>query len=137
MSASRLWKNICRLWNQVESHVVWQVSDDLHIDFWRDSWLGGLDPLISFRRHCVVVPDTFISVASMVGINGDWRWDILEQLLPTSALLHIATVKAPSLSCLVDVPGWGLMQIVLSQFEQLILFVLVRLILSMTLCGKE
>ncbi|KAK8701899.1 hypothetical protein V6N13_020277 [Hibiscus sabdariffa] len=40
----------------------------------------------------------------MAGINGDWRWDILEQLLPMSALLHIAAMKALSLSCLVDAP---------------------------------
>ncbi|KAK9011962.1 hypothetical protein V6N11_040033 [Hibiscus sabdariffa] len=70
--------------------------------------LKGIDRALQYRildgqRPCS--PDAL--VAEIIDRPGQWRWDLLEQVLPCDILLHIATVKPP-LGVSYDALGWPL-----------------------------
>ncbi|KAK8676606.1 hypothetical protein V6N13_142180 [Hibiscus sabdariffa] len=43
----------------------------------------------------------------MVDIDGEWKWAVLEQLLPTHVLLHLAVIKCPLQSFANDLVIWA------------------------------
>ncbi|KAK8628239.1 hypothetical protein V6N13_063949 [Hibiscus sabdariffa] len=47
------------------------------------------------------------TVAKMTDANGEWRWDVLQQFLPTHILLRIAVVRGPNSSLGEDTIGWS------------------------------
>ncbi|KAK8681486.1 hypothetical protein V6N13_053888 [Hibiscus sabdariffa] len=63
------------------------------VDFWYDSWLREVVPLIhhiDFRRLRNIQR---VSIAEMANPSGDWLWHLFDFFLPSEILLRIVTVK--------------------------------------------
>ncbi|KAK8594958.1 hypothetical protein V6N13_015868 [Hibiscus sabdariffa] len=63
--------------------------------FWHDSWMQDIGPLIRLVPQNAVNSLGSPSVADMVNAHGDWRWDVLQGLLPRSVLLRLSALKSP------------------------------------------
>ncbi|KAK8552291.1 hypothetical protein V6N12_040895 [Hibiscus sabdariffa] len=48
-----------------------------------------------------------VSVAHMVSNTGEWRWEVLEPMLPLDILLRIAAIKCPVPCFPADSVGWN------------------------------
>ncbi|KAK8608490.1 hypothetical protein V6N13_023912 [Hibiscus sabdariffa] len=70
-SRSRLWKGLSMIWSDVRSYVRIRIGDGISTDFWRDSWIEGIDPLIGYVPERMVHNLGFVSVASMADDNGN------------------------------------------------------------------
>ncbi|KAK8497294.1 hypothetical protein V6N12_033194 [Hibiscus sabdariffa] len=55
----------------------------------------------------IAAPPTDVSVAQMVSSVGEWRWEILEPMLPLEILLRIAAIKCPASGFPADSIGWN------------------------------
>ncbi|KAK8613380.1 hypothetical protein V6N13_101142 [Hibiscus sabdariffa] len=47
-----------------------------------------------------------VSVADMVGMDGDWLWARFETILPPYICLHIAAIKGPQANLHDAIVGW-------------------------------
>ncbi|KAK8680188.1 hypothetical protein V6N13_109140 [Hibiscus sabdariffa] len=105
-NCSRLWKGLSLVWSNVRQNLKWNIGDGGSVDFWFDAWVGELDLLAGFLSPSISLALTHVTVASMVGSNGDWNWPIFQHLLPHHVLLHIAAIKPPASHVASDVVGW-------------------------------
>ncbi|KAK8576479.1 hypothetical protein V6N13_032401 [Hibiscus sabdariffa] len=71
---------------------------------------GGLDALCRYTTSAIPSQFRQRRVADMVQVNGEWRWDVLQLLLPIEVLLRIAAVTCPTSPALDDRVGWQEMQ---------------------------
>ncbi|KAK8491406.1 hypothetical protein V6N11_073732 [Hibiscus sabdariffa] len=101
---SRLWHGLNLVWNRVNQGIVWNLGNGDSIDFWDDPWLVDIGLLIEFVSDCVAANIIPCSVASMVGIDGEWKWNLFDDLLLAHVLLWIVAVKLPLRSTFVDHP---------------------------------
>ncbi|KAK9017640.1 hypothetical protein V6N11_080116 [Hibiscus sabdariffa] len=85
--------------------MVWNVGNEKDIDFWKSPWVSDIGSLVDWVLLNVVLPSDFTLLNSMVAPNWDWLWHRFEHLLPLSALLRIAAIKAPVHSALTNSLG--------------------------------
>ncbi|KAK8627717.1 hypothetical protein V6N13_135319 [Hibiscus sabdariffa] len=62
---------------------------------WQDAWMQDVGPLISLVQPTNIHGLGFPSVTDMVSSHGDWRWDVLQELLPRSMLLRLSAMMVP------------------------------------------
>ncbi|KAK8670799.1 hypothetical protein V6N13_037416 [Hibiscus sabdariffa] len=75
-------------------------------NFWCDPWLDDVEPLIDYNNPSVASLIAHSSVAPMVDSVGQWRWSLIEHLLPQDILLRVAAVKGPDMRAPADEAGW-------------------------------
>ncbi|KAL4278310.1 hypothetical protein GQ457_03G020200 [Hibiscus cannabinus] len=92
---SRLWKGLSVIWCDVRIYVRIRVGDGISTNFWRDSWIAGIDPLIGYVPERLAHSLDYVSVASMADCNGNWLWHKFEHLLPLNTRLRIAAAGCP------------------------------------------
>lgn len=93
--SSSTWRAICQVWPTMTPHLSWVVRNGVYIRFWRDAWIPGLP---SRELNSSVAPpdgqDNF-SVMSYAR-NGEWKWDVLNQILPHNICAKIASIRPPT-----------------------------------------
>ncbi|KAK8682164.1 hypothetical protein V6N13_054558 [Hibiscus sabdariffa] len=94
------------VWSDVRDNICWIIVSGKDIDFWRDTWIRDLGPLIAFVLSENADNLGSVSVAEMSDGSGNWRWSLFSHLLPENVLLHIAAVKGPLTSSSRDRVGW-------------------------------
>ncbi|KAK8644515.1 hypothetical protein V6N13_123820 [Hibiscus sabdariffa] len=104
--SSRFWQGMVKVWEMVCPNLVWNIGDGRSADFWLDSWVGNLGPLIFHCNDADMVSVSSTPVATMVNPDGSWAWDKFQDFLPSSVLLAIAAVRPPS-AHVTDHIGWG------------------------------
>ncbi|KAK8678727.1 hypothetical protein V6N13_144214 [Hibiscus sabdariffa] len=92
---SSLWKGLSIIWPHVRINLQWLVGNGSDARFWHDPWLRDVGHLFRLVLQDVVSFLGVPSVADMVTSQGDWRWDVLKDLLPQSVLLCILVLKPP------------------------------------------
>ncbi|KAK8656010.1 hypothetical protein V6N13_108572 [Hibiscus sabdariffa] len=102
----RLWRGLSVVWNDVRSNIVWSIGVGKDIDFWRDVWIEDVGPLISHVDPRLVSRCVVVSVAQMVSVEGDKRWELFDSLLPRGILLRIAAVRGSRPTIGADMVGW-------------------------------
>lgn len=101
-NASQLWKCICRIWSK-----VWEnVGKGLDSDFWRDTWVKEWGPLINVCTQPEIIPIEHVSVMEMVLPSGDWKWELIKDMLPPPVVSCIASYKPLFVSNVDDFVGW-------------------------------
>ncbi|KAK8477771.1 hypothetical protein V6N13_059812 [Hibiscus sabdariffa] len=86
-------------------HIGWNIRIDLKIDFWRDSWVRDIGPLCEVCND--VLEGSKVTVASMVDTSGEWKWEVIQDLLVTKpVLLRIAAIKPPDPSHIDGTRRW-------------------------------
>ncbi|KAK8669800.1 hypothetical protein V6N13_104569 [Hibiscus sabdariffa] len=90
----------------VRDNILHRVGNGWSIDFWRDTWIHGIDPLLSYvpENLCHLVGSEM--VATMGDGYGNWLWEEFQHLLPLPILLQIATNNDPLVSVDDDLIGW-------------------------------
>ncbi|KAK9030877.1 hypothetical protein V6N11_032283 [Hibiscus sabdariffa] len=102
----RLWKGLSVIWCDVRSYVRIRVGDGISTDFWCDSWIAGIDPLIGYVSERLAHSLGCVSVASMADGNGNWLWHKFEHLLPLNIRLRIAAAGCPMAGFVADSECW-------------------------------
>ncbi|KAL4377823.1 hypothetical protein GQ457_02G031140 [Hibiscus cannabinus] len=69
-NASRLWKGLGKLWDDIRCSVCWQIRDGWQTDFWWDLWLDGTEPLVN--KYLLALPPSPLPVAAMLSPSGEW-----------------------------------------------------------------
>ncbi|KAE8680680.1 hypothetical protein F3Y22_tig00111372pilonHSYRG00115 [Hibiscus syriacus] len=81
-NASRLWKAINLVWNDVKEGLIWNIGNGQDTDFWRNQWIDGIDPLISYvQPHNIVITANILMrvaavkgrLASLAGDTTGWK----------------------------------------------------------------
>ncbi|KAK8660893.1 hypothetical protein V6N13_051800 [Hibiscus sabdariffa] len=106
VSGSRLWKGLLIIWNDVRSYVRIRIGDGNSTDFWRDSWIAGIDPLVDYVPENLRHNLGCVSVADMADGNGSWLWYKFEHLLSLPILLRIAATGCPMEGFAADTEYW-------------------------------
>ncbi|KAK8690936.1 hypothetical protein V6N13_074460 [Hibiscus sabdariffa] len=106
VSGSRLWKGLSVIWNDVRSYVRIRIGDGNSTDFWRDSWIAGINPLVDYVPENLRHNLGCVSVADMADGNGSWLWYKFEYLLPLPILLRIAATGCPMEGFAADTEYW-------------------------------
>ncbi|MCI03053.1 putative ribonuclease H protein, partial [Trifolium medium] len=102
---SPLWKALAGMWGKFQSHVVKQIGDGNHTNFWLDKWGPNNVSLINFSTNSYV--DTTITVKDMVDDTGNWDLTFLFGNLPSNIVNRIIALPAPHETDGPDVFGWG------------------------------
>ncbi|KAK8583336.1 hypothetical protein V6N13_022043 [Hibiscus sabdariffa] len=71
------------------------IGNGQGVNFWYDSWLPDIGPLVDYVSKDFGATVSHTTLVGMADATGVWRWDVLQQLLPTYILLCIAAVKGP------------------------------------------
>lgn len=92
---SPIWHRICKLWEKVYECSRWIIGNGSQIRVWDDKWLEGEGPLIDKVRKDI--PDHLrnAKIKDTVDSNGNWNWELFQDLLPSSSLVKIVTVLPP------------------------------------------
>jgi hypothetical protein len=61
-----------------------------------DNWLEGFSPLINHALQEIPVEMKNLSIAKMVNINEQWRWEAFAHLLPMQVTVVMASYLPPS-----------------------------------------
>ncbi|KAK8570557.1 hypothetical protein V6N13_032174 [Hibiscus sabdariffa] len=75
-------------------------------DFWRDSWIAGIDPLIAYVPERLAPSLEYVLVAAMADGNGNWLWHKFEHLLPLNIRLRIVAAGCPMVGFAADAECW-------------------------------
>ncbi|KAK8633981.1 hypothetical protein V6N13_014810 [Hibiscus sabdariffa] len=84
---SKLWKGIVLVWSDVCSNISWCISNGKEVDFWFDSWLSDQGPLIDHTIAAGAIGVQRATVVDMLDANGEWRWNLFQQLWLIPVLL--------------------------------------------------
>ncbi|KAE8680959.1 hypothetical protein F3Y22_tig00111358pilonHSYRG00126 [Hibiscus syriacus] len=105
--SSRLWKGINLVRGEVRDSLVWMIGNGESIDFWREPWIGDIGTLeaqVTDQGRRATLPA--IMVVEMVDENGDWKWTLINRLLPQHIILRLmATMNLKKVQEL-DKPVW-------------------------------
>jgi hypothetical protein len=61
-----------------------------------DNWLEGFGPLINHALQEIPVEMKNLSIAKMVNINEQWRWEAFAHLLPMQVTVAMASDLPPT-----------------------------------------
>ncbi|KAK8621775.1 hypothetical protein V6N13_081208 [Hibiscus sabdariffa] len=104
---SSLWKGISMVWHDVYHNIIWRVGHCRSIDFWWDPWVPKIGALYLHILPQFANPPKGVSVADMATMEGEWRWEVLQQLMPRYVLLRIDAIKALCPVIETNVIDWG------------------------------
>ncbi|KAK8671721.1 hypothetical protein V6N13_038308 [Hibiscus sabdariffa] len=94
------------VWQTVCENISWVVGNGQSVDFWHDSWLSDVGPLIEYTSTAPASSIYPTMVSDLVAVDGEWRWGDLQHVLPMHILLRLAAVKCPKISFRDDKIGW-------------------------------
>ncbi|WJX23235.1 hypothetical protein P8452_12461 [Trifolium repens] len=101
---SPLWKSIASIWDQFQNHIVWQLGDGNHINFWLDKWAPcGSSLMLDATQQLV---DTTLTVKDVLTINGHWNIDFIKSHLPPAKANQVLALPAPMDNDGPDSVGW-------------------------------
>ncbi|KAL4295689.1 hypothetical protein GQ457_12G025480 [Hibiscus cannabinus] len=81
-------------------------SYQIRVKFWTDEWLGDIGPLTNHvvSREWLRTKD--FMVRDMVALDGEWKWSVLNSILPITIRLRLAATKTPCEDGSDDFPVW-------------------------------
>ncbi|KAK8672509.1 hypothetical protein V6N13_110877 [Hibiscus sabdariffa] len=96
------------VWTDVCENLTWNLGNGRNVDFWHDSWITGIGPLVVHVGTLNQAALPRVSIAAMLTTQGTWNWPLFQHLLPSPVLLRIAVVKELDQLFPEDAVGWGL-----------------------------
>ncbi|CAL1375573.1 unnamed protein product [Linum trigynum] len=105
---SRLWKGIVDTWPILKQQVVWDIREGHNVQFWMDPWLAEGTIL---SEHIIGNGEGInwhATVAEMVTIEGEWKWEDLAPHLTQNLLALIAGTDPPRPGLGEDITAWGM-----------------------------
>jgi hypothetical protein len=101
---STLWKSIASIWDQFQNHIVWQLGDGNHTNFWLDKWAPcGSSLMLDATQQLV---DTTLTIKDVLTINGHWNIDFIKSHLPPAKANQVLALPAPMDNDGPDSVGW-------------------------------
>ena len=101
-------KGICKIWDITYKGAVWALRNGSKVSFWLDAWKGVHKPLIELETGSIEENERNLKVKDYV-VNGGWNWNAFANKLPSSALLHIASIK-PQILLLIMISCFGVIR---------------------------
>lgn len=94
-NASNIWRAIVHNWSIVERNLSWVINDGTNTRFWRDNWTLEIGKLEDQFPSSIPQAELNFPV-SFYAANNEWRWDMLNNILPDNVCTAIANVRVPS-----------------------------------------
>ena len=92
---SNVWKGISQVWPKFKRNLVWRVGNGQSILFWQDHWIPGIDTLADFATVDLLNEMNDETAAEYVGMDGDWNYPKLSQVLDNDCLQIFPSLKPP------------------------------------------
>ena len=105
---SILWKELTRLWKDLEGGFSWQVGNGREARFWLDNWGVQDTPLINYIDLSMPMNRLSDKVEDLTLNNGNWNMNYLESLLSKDLCLSVSTEVPPNHNNSDDKVVWGL-----------------------------
>ncbi|KAA3460795.1 reverse transcriptase [Gossypium australe] len=92
--SSHLWKSLSKVWPLLRENLMWSVGDGSTISGWKDNWIPGIGPLLSYApaqnriNLDSTLKDWFLP-------DGSWNVDMLRLWLPEDKLKRIVSIPPP------------------------------------------
>lgn len=106
-SSSNFWRGLCKTWEHVLNNLIWRVGTGDKVDFWRDSWLPSIGPLLHVAHRDVPPHIWGIKLPALVNDNGDWVLDQVANYLPPYVQRMILGMLPPRGTNGPDSLAWG------------------------------
>ncbi|KAK8709168.1 hypothetical protein V6N13_060197 [Hibiscus sabdariffa] len=95
----------------LDDEVTWTSSEYFaeqngqNIAFWHDRWLPNVDPLISYVPFHLIHLVNHMYLSEVADGEGNWKWELFQDLLPMEILPRIAATMRPLPSASKDCVG--------------------------------
>ncbi|WCJ29111.1 hypothetical protein M5689_010768 [Euphorbia peplus] len=102
---SFLWRSIHEVFQDFFSGLAWSIGDGKSVSFWDDIWLDDL----KLREAAITSIPSELSdykVADFLRADGQWNWDMLENLFDENVLLRLHCIMWRREEELRDMPRW-------------------------------
>ncbi|KAA3488041.1 LINE-type retrotransposon LIb DNA [Gossypium australe] len=92
--SSHLWKSLSKVWPLLRENLMWSVGDGSTISGWKDNWIPGIGPLLSYApaQNRINLDST---LKDWILPNGSWNVDMLRLWLPEDKLKRIVSIPPP------------------------------------------
>ncbi|KAK8980614.1 hypothetical protein V6N11_063214 [Hibiscus sabdariffa] len=101
----RILKPCVGIWPSFHNFLLWSIGDGTRIQFWYDSWIPKLGPLVHWKLDRIDAIDD-LKVSHFVQLGGSWNWAVLRQLLHLYALDHLLNLPVPNFAVGPDRCAW-------------------------------
>lgn len=91
---SPVWKALAYIWEDFQSHVLWQIGDGRNANFWLDKWSPNNGSLMSITNQTFM--DTTLSVRDVLTRTGDWDLYFHNTNLMDETVSRILTIMTPT-----------------------------------------
>lgn len=103
---SSTWKTIVKAWEEVKPNLIWVINNGHDTRFRKDNWIPGVGALADILDSSIPQTESEFHVCHYAS-NGNWNWQLVENIIPASICDKIAYLKPPSSSSS-DFPYWNL-----------------------------
>jgi hypothetical protein len=100
------WKAIVNVWEDVTRNITWCIQNGHHVRFWKDAWIRDCGPLLNLASNGIPIGQMEY-VVSHYARDGQWNWEVLNQILPREICEKLTVIKPPS-NGKSDFPCWNL-----------------------------
>ncbi|XP_061369203.1 uncharacterized protein LOC133312077 [Gastrolobium bilobum] len=83
---SALWRNMCRIWREMEGRLRWEVGNGKDILFWYDNWLNLDHTLQDLANNTISIPNGDLRVADVVKPDEEWDFESLSIWFPKNVI---------------------------------------------------
>lgn len=81
-------------WDVASSNTSWVIRNGHNTLFWKNHWIPNIDSLKDmFLSACPAAEENY--PVSFYANEGEWKWDVIERILPQEICERIQNVQAP------------------------------------------
>ncbi|CAN1844818.1 Putative ribonuclease H protein At1g65750 [Linum perenne] len=104
---SVVWREMLKVWNNVEDGLQWAIRDGKRTRFWLDKWVDNGDVLVDHALNVTRI-DPNLLVSDCCNPDGTWNLNFLHSALLPSAIPMVIGMQPPKSSSGDDRLVWGL-----------------------------
>ncbi|XP_019198912.1 PREDICTED: uncharacterized protein LOC109192673 [Ipomoea nil] len=103
---SNAWRGIAEAWDFMTEHLTHVVRNGMDTQFWMGKWISP-EPLYVQLRTQLALPDLYAPVRDYWDEMRGWKWELLEDALPTEMKARLASFVLTE-EHVPDALGWDL-----------------------------